>query len=107
MSAPLAFTGEGHCFVSVRNTDMNSRLRLMAWQFDIMEFERSNNNATFGDRSGGQVAKIEGGGLRNGGIAKCASTKRPNLPRSTTTFAAFAEFGIVPRMFVYSRRCRR
>jgi hypothetical protein len=109
MSALLGCTGEGHRFMS-EEYGYDSCLRLVARKFDIMEFERSNNNATFGDRSGGHAAESEGDGPRSGSISKCAnaSTKRPwNFPRSTNALAAFAEFGIVLRMFVYSCRCRR
>ena len=40
--------------------DMASRLRLMAWQIDIIEYERIANNTTDDDRPQGRVAKWEG-----------------------------------------------
>jgi hypothetical protein len=45
--------------------DMISKLRLMAWQIDIFEFERSKNDTTDDDRPEGHVAKWEGGGPQN------------------------------------------
>jgi hypothetical protein len=38
---------------------MHSRLRLMAWQSEIIARERSNDDSTFDDRSG-HVTKWEG-----------------------------------------------
>jgi hypothetical protein len=45
--------------------DMISKIRLMAWQIDVIEFERSKNDTTDDDRPHGHVAKSESGGPQN------------------------------------------
>jgi hypothetical protein len=45
--------------------DTTSKIRLMAWQIDVIEFERSKNDTTDDDRPYGHVAKWEGGGPQN------------------------------------------
>ena len=45
--------------------DMTSKIRLMAWQIDMHEFERNQADTTDDDRPRGHVAKWEGGGPQN------------------------------------------
>ena len=45
--------------------DMTSKIRLMAWQIDIIEFDYSKNDPPDDDRPHGHVANWEGGGQQN------------------------------------------
>lgn len=62
---PLAFTGEGLFLPQRVEADMNSRLRLLAWQIDAIAYERSQCLDVDAERARGHVAKWEGGGPQN------------------------------------------
>lgn len=66
---------------------MDSPLRLMAWQFDVINYERSRSLEAPTERARGHVAKWEGGGPQNR-YERVRFSPWPKFVRSISGFIA-------------------